>query len=512
VTKVGALTVLALCLDAACAQRSIPPYRADPRVSRWTLPPAFEPNAGQAPAWVDFVARTSDGPVGLSPDVLSLGSGRVRFLGARHVHGVGRSPLPGRVSYFLGADPSRWRSGLATYARVEYRDIYPGTTLAYHWSDRHLEFDLELSPDADPSLVRMAFDGAEALFVDERGDLHFRVGDKDWLARRPDITPLGRAGYRLGADGVVTLSVSGGDGLHPMSVDPVLAVSSNFGAGNTIYVTALGIDGNGDAYVCGFTPTSVPTTAGAYAPTSTGGQEGFVAKLGPGGVSLVYATYLGGSGDDACRALAVGDAGVTVVGDTDSVDFPTTPGAPQRAKSGGLDAFIARLDPSGASLLYGTFLGGEGDDSARAVALDAVGTAYVAGVTASTDLPIVDGGLQTKSGGGNDAFVFAAGAGAGPWLFGTYLGGSGDDAAAAIAVDSSADILVAGSTSSTDFPVTGGAFQTTHPSGFGTGFVARIAPGAQTLSYATYLGGSQSTEADGVRRWWWARRVPQTFQ
>src|SRR5439155_1546373 len=219
-------------------------------------------------------------------------------------------------------------------------------------------------------------------------------------------------------------------------------------------------DGAGNAYVTGLTDSAdFPTTAGAFATSANGCDDAFVTKLNPLGTSLLYSTYLGGSGADEGLGIAVDGAGnAYVTGQTGSTDFPTTAGAFATSFNGGDDAFVTKLNPLGTGLLYSTYLGGSGADEGLGIAVDGAGNAYVTGETDSTDFPTTAGAFDTSANGGFDAFVTKLNPLGTSLLYSTYLGGSGSDCGSGIAVDGAGNAYVTGSTGSANFPTTPGAF------------------------------------------------------
>jgi hypothetical protein len=257
-------------------------------------------------------------------------------------------------------------------------------------------------------------------------------------------------------------------------------------AGATIYSTYLGgggldiargiaLDGAGNAYIAGYTQSAdFPTTAGALQTTYGGGNaDAFVAALDPAGANLIYSTFLGGSADDYGIALGVDANGnAYVAGNSNSANFPVTT-AVQQANGGGVDAFVTRLDASGASQVFSTYLGGTGYDTALGIAVDADGAAYVTGYTQSANFPTTaNGGQRSFAGGSSDALVVQLTA-AGAFGYGSYLGGNGQDSGYGIAVDTSGVAYLTGSTTSSNFPVTPGALQTSS-AGSGDAFVTAL--------------------------------------
>ncbi|MCL5670588.1 MAG: SBBP repeat-containing protein, partial [Acidobacteria bacterium] len=277
-----------------------------------------------------------------------------------------------------------------------------------------------------------------------------------------------------------------------------LIYSVYLGGGDADIGTGIAVDSAGDAYISGYTSsTNFPTTSGAFQVINGGNIDAFLTKLSPTGTSLVYSTYLGGSGIDYGRAVAVdasGDAFVT--GSTQSTDFPTM-NPLQVGLDGGSDAFLAEFNPSGTALLYSTYLGGSGADEALAIALDGQGNPYIAGYTFSSNFP-TQSAFQPSLSGASDAFVTEISPETSSLVFSTYLGGSGMDSAQSLAIDSTGSLYLAGKTTSNDFPgVSTGVAQATY-NAQGDAFIAKLAPGATQIVYATYLGGSGLDQANGI--------------
>jgi hypothetical protein len=274
-----------------------------------------------------------------------------------------------------------------------------------------------------------------------------------------------------------------------LSPTSALVYSTYLGGSGWDYGYAVAVDTAGNAHVAGQTDsTDFPTAGTPSQPTYGGLGDAFVTKLGPTS-SLVYSTYLGGSGFDWGRDIAVDATGnAYVVGGTQATDFPTA-GTPLQAASGGDDdAFIAKLGPT-SSLVYSTYLGGSGAvEGADAVAVDAAGDVHVTGVTNSTNFPTAGPPSQASLAGGWDAFVAKVSLATG-LVYSTYLGGSGNDRGWGIALDASGSAHVTGETGSTDFPTAGVSVQPASGGGFADAFVAALAQ-TSGLTYSTYLGGA----------------------
>ncbi len=315
------------------------------------------------------------------------------------------------------------------------------------------------------------------------------------------VTKLNPAGSAL-----VYSTYLGGGGAEVFSIGPAVFVGDG--------ATGLAVDSAGNAYISGFAHSgNFPVTAGVFQPRNNAfqssgvasqdpGLNAFVTKLNPAGTALVYSTYLGGSGHDGANALAVDTSGnAYVAGGAGSTDFPVTSGAFQAANHSATtySAFVTKVNPAGSALIYSTYLGGSGSDSASGLAVDGAGNVYVTGGSTSTDFPVTPGAFQmTNTSTGGNAFVTALNPAGSPLIYSTYLGGSGGDSASGLALDGSGNVYIAGESSSTDFPVTPGAFQTANRSaGKGTNaFVAKldlnavlpapsIAPGAINPVFST---------------------------
>jgi hypothetical protein len=438
------------------------------------VPLSFEANQGQANPAVKFLARGSGYQLSLTSAgaALSLrkhsaGAGNkrtekdfhfqsnkrqqskealvtMRLLGARSDTCVsGEEMLPGKVNYLLGNDPQAWRTNVATYGKVRYGDVYQGIDLVYYGSQRQLEYDFHLAPGADPSIIRLGFAGVKRTELDAAGDLVLQLSGGEVIRQHKPVlyqevngtrqTVAGR--FVLRGRNQVGFEVGPYDKSLPLVIDPV----------------------------------------------------------------LVYATYFGGDGDEGTAGIAVDAIGnIYVTGSfVTSPGFPITPNAFQKTQNnanGNGEVFITKFSPDGNSIVYSTLLGGSSSDASTGVGLDSAGNAYVAGWTVSADFPVRNAFQSTLRGLPN-AFVTKLNATGSDLLYSTFLGGSsGFDFATDLAVDASGNAYITGTTASTNFPVTSGAYRTTlfleRGAGDNDGFVAKLntnASGAASLVYSTYF-------------------------
>ncbi|PYV30385.1 MAG: hypothetical protein DMG22_20550, partial [Acidobacteria bacterium] len=276
-----------------------------------------------------------------------------------------------------------------------------------------------------------------------------------------------------------------------------LVYSTYLGGEGSDAGTGIAVDASGSATIVGNTTSSAfPTTSDAFQTTYAGGGDAFVARLSATGTTLVYSTYLGGTGEDFGQGVALDAAGnAYVAGSTESTDFPVVMPL-QIGLNGPSDIFVSKLNPTGTALIYSTYLGGSGGESGRGIAVDSSGDAYVAGFTASTDFP-TQNAFQSSSGGGTDSFALEFNPDGSELIFSTYLGGSGQDRAFGIALDAVESIYITGDSQSSNFPVTAGAFHLVNNGG-GDVFVSKFAPGGTSLVYSTLLGGAGPDEATSI--------------
>jgi beta-propeller repeat-containing protein len=414
------------------------------------IPVTFEENRGQTDEHVRFLAHAAGG-------VVFLAEGEVVFAGAPRpvrMHAVGADPrarvepferLPGRANYFRGSDASRWLTDLPTFAGARYRDLYPGIDLACHGNDGRFEYDFVLAPHADPAAIELAFDGADRVEVDAAGDLVLDVGSSKIRHLRPavfeDCGGTRRevaAAFSLTDANTVRFVVAGHDPALPLSIDP----------------------------------------------------------------TVVYASYLGGNGvDHAFRITRDGTGATFVCGSTASTDFPTKD--PIQASNAGVgqfgdgDAFVAKLDPTGSSLVFSTYVGGSDDDRGEGIGIDDVGNVCIAGQSYSSNFPTTAGVVQTTHGGQADCFVAKLTAAGSALVFSTYLGTTSDDCASAMTLDSSGNVYVTGQT--TNGLPDGGGPQTRSPSlGSIDAFVAKVNPMGTGLVYSYIFGGTGFERGLGI--------------
>jgi hypothetical protein len=494
------------------------PVRARISDTYGRLPLSFEANTGQADPAVRFLTRGQGYTLFLTPAeaVLSLsgpqhGSAvvRIRAAGGKRAPRVtGLEPQATQSNYLLGNDSARWHTRVPHYARVRYEDVYPGIDLVYRGNQRQLEYDFVLAPGADPKRIRLDFQGADRLTIGAQGELVLHTVQGD-LVQQPPVVYQEIGGERQPVAGRYVLlarrqagfALGRYDRSRPLIIDPVLVYATFLGGSYEDQIRDLAVDGAGNVYVTGKTNSANFPGAGSIQPDLSGVIDAFVTKIDATGTAIVYSTYLGGSGVEWGFGIAVDGAGdAYVTGWTDSMTFPGVDGSSiQPAKASGSDAFVTKLGPTGAAIVYSTFLGGRETDYAHSIAIDAAGNAYVTGVTNSVAfLSVDDSSLQPANGGSDDAFVTKINPSGTAIVYSTFLGGSSFDRAWDVAVDSQGNAYVTGETFSTTFPgVNAGSIQAGN-AGYDDGFVTKINSTGTAIVYSTFLGGGFDDMGRGI--------------
>ena len=512
--------------EAALVTESLQPAEA-PASARMNdaygkLPLSFEVNRGQAGGAVRFLSRGAGYGLFLKANEAELrlrggdsfASVTMKLLGANPSPKIeGIKEQPSKSNYLAGNDPAKWRTDVANFAKVRYREVYREIDLIFYGNQRQLEYDFVVAPGADPRAIRLRFAGAKRLRVDEQGDLLLATAAGVVRQRKP-IVYQETNGERREVEGryvidrrnQVRLALGAYDASQPLIIDPVIAYSTLLGGGREERAKGIAVDAAGNVYVAGYTASSdFNITPGAFRANKSSTADIFVSKLDAAG-RLVYSTYLGGHQEFCCIVLntdgglaidaAVDAAGaVYVAGHTTLRDYPTTPNAFQPALSGNCasggsgtpcyDAFVTKLNASGNALVYSTFLGGNEFDAASGIAVDAAGNAYVTGKTNSPNFPTTPGAFQTGAG---NVFVTKLNPAGTALVYSTRLGNGVGELAYAIAADAAGNAYVTGTVAG-PFPTTPGAFQRTTTIG-PDAFVTKLNPAGTALVYSTYLGGA----------------------
>jgi hypothetical protein len=413
------------------------------------LPLSFIPNKGQTHRSVRYYAQGAGHAFYFTRRKAVLSFADDKGGVALHLTPLGANPNPtlqasdrrsGKVNYLIGRER---HTNLPTYRQLTYRELWPGIDMVFRDKGGTLKYEFRLRPGANVSDIRLAYQGADGVSLGAAGNLLVQTPLGAFRDSRP------RSFQRMGKKQVAVRSRY------------VLAKGEN------TYGFALGVHRPDHPLV-----------------------------IDPG---LTYSTYLGGvSSDDGIEIAVDANGAAYVTGWTLSPDFPTSAGAYDtgfNGANGSHDAFITKLNASGSALVYSTFLGGASGDQGSSIAVDGSGAVYVTGRSDSTNFPTTAGAYDTTRNGDNDAFVTKLSPSGSALMYSSYLGGPSYDSGSTISVDGSGAAYVTGYAKSSGFPVTAGAYDTTHNGGFWDGFVTKLSPSGSALMYSTYLGGASSDVA-----------------
>ncbi|HJT18207.1 MAG TPA: SBBP repeat-containing protein, partial [Thermoanaerobaculia bacterium] len=470
------------------------------------LPLTFEANRGQLDSRVKFVGRGAASSFFLTRQeaVLDLRDAvvRMRFVGANRAAAIsGIDQLPGHSNYYRthgarGASSMRALhvvssvENIPQYSAVRYGAVYPGVDVVYRGNQRELEYDIIVAPDADPSIVRLSFDGVDRLEMDG-DDVVLHARGREVRQRRPviyqDVDGVRRnvhGRYVIAGRRQLTFAVGKYDRKRPLVIDPVVSFGTYIGGSGSDTAQAIAVDSSGNIYITGQTQSNdFPVVIAGGDPIPAGSNYLlFVAKLNSTGTTLLYSDWFA----DDLTSFNIGNA---IKVDASGNAFVTG----QYSVSGFSNVIVLRLNASGAKTFAGVF-GGSGETAGYGIAIDGTGDAYVTGlVDAGASAPPNTTGFQGTPGGDGDAFVEKVNTNLAPGssvVYFSYLGGSLTDQGNAIAIDGSGNAYVAGSTFSSNFPFTSGAYQKVYGGDLSDAFFAKVSADGKSLMYSTLFGGA----------------------
>lgn len=406
-------------------------------------------------------------------------------------------------NYFIGNDPSKWASKVPLFTNISVSNVFDGIDAVYYYENTGLRYDIIVNPNANPDQIKMQFEGADGISINEKGDLVFStsIGDRSQckLFAYQEINGEKKqieCSFKIEGKDVVSFNLGEYNKNLPLIIDPLIYATylggNNFDAAYSCNVN------DGFLYIAGGTMSpDFPVTPGAYKTTIGASMECYITKMDYSGTDLVFSTFLGASSYDMSYGIDFdSDGNIYTAGYVQSTDFPTTPGVFDTDNSGSMDAFITKFDPECTELIYSTYFGGSGYDAANMCIVADDNTCYVGGFAGSSDLPTTSMGgiLQATYGGGTyDGFVVRINANATAIIRCTYIGGTGNDTQQGLALDSDGYVYTCGWTDNATFPVTENAFQTTY-GGVKDGTLCKLTPDMSAFVYSTFIGGADDDQ------------------
>lgn len=472
-----------------------------------------------------YVMNVGSGNVAVSAGEIAYHFGDVSF----SEHFTSDKPVAGeqgsaQVSYFLGNDESAWKSDLDSYESVTLPGIAPGIDLALHAKQGTVEKVITVGPGADPTDIGFSLAAGSTLSAEENGGLLVSSGAATYGFSPPiawqDIGNEHRpvqVAYALRGDEAYGFTVGDYDSSHPLMIDPIFdtLVGSTYVGGNGIgsgndRPFAVARKSNGKIVVAGMLKGSGLATSGAYDESVNGGTEMFIAIYNSDLSSLEALTYIGGSETDYISSIVLdSDENIFAAGQTRSTDFPTPSGADTTYNgtdpATDFDMIVLKMNSTLTSLTTASYFGGAGTDLANAAELDTDGNFWLTGSTAAADFPLPNGGSEydRSLNGGWDGVIAKWDSALSTSTLTTFLGGTGDDTVANLSFDSGGNIWVSGNTWSTDFPTTGGVYDTTGDATNADIFIAKLPNTLASLTASTYFGGSGEegllNQQDGIQ-------------
>ncbi len=371
----------------------------------------------------------------------SISNVHMRLVGASsHPRVEGIEPTGGYSSYFTGGDEKTWFTGISHYSKLRYLNVYPGIDLVYYGSGRNAEYDFIVKPGGNPHRIELAFSDP---VQQDHGDLI--VGGL--RQRKPRVMQDGReiaAGYNLDSRGHVALALARYDRYHELRIDPVLQFSTYLGGpgGDSLSAVKIGPDGN--VYVCGQTQSPATPTLNPFQQTNIVPESPLVMKITPTGDRVLQFIILNTNALDFASSLAIDAAGnFLVTGTTRSPNFPLKNPFQASYQATYNSGFVTKIASDGRTLIYSSYLGGSNDQSPNAIGVDGNGNVFVAGVTWSSDFPVLNAYQPTFGGGATDCFISKVSS-TGSLLFSTFMGGPGGDTCFALAVDRDGSVVAGG--------------------------------------------------------------------
>jgi hypothetical protein len=370
-----------------------------------------------------------------------------------NITGVGNNPREGYYNYFIGNDQSKWTSYVPLYDNVELQGVYKNIDVKYYYDNGILRYDYKAKPGADISMIKFKFDGQDGLRINSNGEivLNTSIGD----ITNGKIFAYQMEGenqkeveckFEQKEDGSIGLRAENYDATKELIIDP-----------------------------------------------------------------LVYSTFIGGSNQDGGSSIAVdaiGDAYIT--GWTFSPNFPVTNGAYQDTMYEIQDVFITKLNSTGSSLIYSTFIGGRGGNSGTSIEVDSIGDTYITGATNSPEYPSTGSAYQKTLKGTQNAFITKINSTGSALIYSTYIGGDSYDTGNSIVFDSQGNAYITGQTGSTNYPTTSSAFQTKYGGGgtpyyyadgyeyYGDAFITKLNAAGSNLVYSTFIGGDSTDAGNSI--------------
>jgi len=416
-------------------------------------------------------------------------------------------------NYFIGNDSTKWASFVHLYDEVSLKEVYAGIEVRYYFDNGLVRYDYIAKPGADLTQIKLNIQGAEDYQINEQGELVLQtiLGDithgKLYAYQQTEkIKTEISCAFNLNQNGTIGILAENYNPALALVIDPLIYSTYIGGAADDVG-NSIAIDSSGNTFVTGYTNSgNYPTTSGAYDVSQNINYDVFVSKLNTFGSALIYSTFIGGNGADRGNSIAINVDGNAFITGCADVNYPTTSGAFDMSWNWGYgDGFVTKLNETGSTLLYSTYIGGGGDDAGYSIALDGIGNAFITGSTNNgNSFPTTSGAYDTTFNGGyagsttgGDAFIIKLNTSGSALIYSTFFGGSNVEFSNSITIDTNGNAFIAGTTNSLNLPVTIGSYDTNYNGGYDV-FVAKLNSSGSALVYSTYIGGGADDQAYAI--------------
>lgn len=397
----------------------------------------------------------------------------------------------GIVNFIIGNDESKWRTHIGMYGNVIHKNVYDNIDVSYFFDNHQIRYDFIVKPYADPSKIKIKFDGQTKLSIAPNGDLV--IGTSLGELYQTKLFAYQNIGttkqkidcnFKLEDQNTITFQLGSYDNTKELIIDPTYSYGSYFGGNSSDYVYSASVDGQGRPIIVGYTySTNLPVTSGAYQGTYEGNMSNMVVKFNSLGTGLVFCTYLGGNSSDYPYGVGDDGNGNTIVGGyTYSTNWPTTSGAFQTSYQSTPDMYVTKLNSNGTALVWSTYLAGNSTDYMYALKVKN-GISYITGYTYSSNYPVTSGAYKTSIPGTPCVFATALNANGNGLVASTFIGYGAYGYA--IDADNSGNMYVAGYAYSSNYPTTSGVYGPTYQ--YYDPFVSKISANGTQLVYSTFI-------------------------
>lgn len=472
----------------------------------------FTENKGQWDDDLYFIGEMGSGNVGLLSNGLIYNfrgtstaqsttglNVKISFIECNDINPIGLLRTHTKNNYFIGNDQSRWASNVENFEEIYYENIWDDIDLRFYYSEDGLKYDFIVNAYGVASEIRMKVEGHESIEINKNHEIEINTefgkiidsGLKIYYLDDSSQSIFGS--FNILSEDTYGFKLEEYDSGRTIVIDPL--ISSTF-IGNTDLdvVYSSYVDSNGDIYGAGYTASSgFPTTPGVYDTSYNGGNyDSFLFKMNNSLSNLVFSTFFGGSDVDMVYEFTLNqDGDIFLTGVTRSNDFPMTAVTIDNTHNNWNDAYLVKLNSTGANLDYSTYIGGSDNEEGNAIEVDSDGNPILVGQTFSSNFPVTSGAYDTVKSGDLDGFIMKINCTANTRVYSTFIGGTSSDTAQDVLIKENGELAICGGTKSLNFPTTSGAYDTSS-NGDNDAFAMIFNITSSSIIMSSFIGGSSA--------------------